>query len=610
MRLFRKTIAILVILTPGLLWGQNSVSPLHEFSLLDLSEFQEPSKNWSIQSSASSLPKKGADLLVKKGNGVLVNRPTDKERSNLITKMLHGDIDLEIEILVPPGSNSGIYFQGRYEVQIFDSWMKRNPNFGDMGGIYQRWDDSRPDGAQGFEGAAPFMNVAKAPGLWQKLRVEFRAPRFDDQGKKLSNALFKSVILNGVEVQSNIEISGPTRAAAFDEEQALAPIMIQGDHGPVAFRNIRYKKYSGKKASLENVEFAFADGVFDDYSILDSPEKTTTGSTFLLKSEVGQDRHEYVAVYSGNLLVPENGDYTFEVDVSWFTGDPHYDGKDIGDVKLSIGGEDAFLIHHGPNSNKHESINLSAGSHSLELRTRKMRRSIKGQVLISLEGPGIERQILNDPNSVGPGNPKPKLILSDRSKAIVQHGFMKYANEKKTHCLAVGSTQGVNFSVDLNNGALMHIWNGDFLDAGPMWQGRGSTQLMIPQGNVTELDYSELLKSKGELNLNYKGFELNDEGEPTLWYDSSIGAISQKFSFPEEGGIRRMIKVESNNEGNITHSIPISTAERISDQFLRIDDGSYYVKSGSGVKTQIMDMTPGLTLTAGSGESFQYDIIW
>ncbi len=150
----------------------------------------------------------------------------------LLSKVEHGDIEAHIEFMVPKGSNSGVYFQGRYEIQILDSWGVAKPKHGDCGGIYQRWDRGR-----GFEGRPPRVNASRAPGQWQSFDVIFRAPRFDKGGKKIANAMFVKVVHNGQLVHENEEVTGPTRAGMAGEA-AVGPLRLQGDHGPVAYRNI------------------------------------------------------------------------------------------------------------------------------------------------------------------------------------------------------------------------------------------------------------------------------------------------------------------------------------------------------------------------------------
>jgi hypothetical protein len=143
---------------------------------------------------------------------------------DLYTEQKFGDCTIELEFMVPKGSNSGIYVMGEYEVQILDSYGRKKVGPGDLGGIYNT--------------AAPKVNAAKKPGEWQKFVIEFQAPRFKD-GKKVANAKFVKVTLNDVVIHENVEAPRPTPACLTGKEAPTGPLLFQGDHGPVAFRNIK-----------------------------------------------------------------------------------------------------------------------------------------------------------------------------------------------------------------------------------------------------------------------------------------------------------------------------------------------------------------------------------
>lgn len=226
---------------------QQSFIPL---SLNDLSAFNNPGNNWSLASDAIADLDKAGELKPVNGLGVLVNTVTKKHKTHLITKDGYGDLELELDFMMAKGANSGIYLQGRYELQLMDSWAVAEPRFSDCGGIYQRWNN---DKNTGFEGYAPLENVARAPGLWQHLRILFRAPRFNEKGVKTQDARFEAVFLNGVLVQQQIALTGPTRSPLFEDERATGPLMIQGDHGNVAIRNIRYRPLRGENSTPEKV---------------------------------------------------------------------------------------------------------------------------------------------------------------------------------------------------------------------------------------------------------------------------------------------------------------------------------------------------------------------
>jgi hypothetical protein len=163
----------------------------------------------------------------------ILNGPTGST-VNLMTEETFGDIELYLEFMVAKGSNSGVYLHGLYEVQVFDSWNSDEPlTSSDCGGIYHRWIDEH-----GVGGSAPSRNASRRPGEWQSFQIWFRGPRFDANGKKTENARFLRVLHNGISVQGAVEVDGPTRAAMNIKEAARNPIMLQGDHGPVAYRNI------------------------------------------------------------------------------------------------------------------------------------------------------------------------------------------------------------------------------------------------------------------------------------------------------------------------------------------------------------------------------------
>jgi sugar phosphate isomerase/epimerase len=204
----------------------------------DLSAWREPTGQWQVVGEAFMDPANEKMLGTKPGAGVIFNGPAGRT-SNLLSKAEFGDINAHIEFMISKGSNSGVYFMGRYEIQIYDSYGVEKDEYPgiECGGIYQRWDESR--NPKGFEGHSPQINASLPPGQWQTFDVIFRAPRFDKAGRKVSNARFEKVVHNGVVVHADVELTGPTRASTYNDEKAVGPLMLQGDHGPVAYRNIR-----------------------------------------------------------------------------------------------------------------------------------------------------------------------------------------------------------------------------------------------------------------------------------------------------------------------------------------------------------------------------------
>lgn len=185
----------------------------------------EAKSGWKIGKAAldAAEPK---HLTFAEGGGELVNMvKAHGQGVDIFTEQKFGDIHLELEVMVPKESNSGIYLMGEYEVQVLDSFGKENPGMGDMGAIYSA--------------AVPKLNASKAPGEWQKYVIDFVAPKFGADGAKTASAKFTKIVLNDKVIQENVEVPKPTGGELSAKEVPEGPLMFQGNHGAVAYRNIK-----------------------------------------------------------------------------------------------------------------------------------------------------------------------------------------------------------------------------------------------------------------------------------------------------------------------------------------------------------------------------------
>jgi hypothetical protein len=149
---------------------------------------------------------------------------------DIVTKRKFTDFQLHLEFRTPfmpeardqARGNSGVYLQGRYEVQVLDSYgLKGEDN--ECGGIYKV--------------GSPRVNMCAPPGQWQSYDVAFRAPRFDKDGKKQKDALV-TVVHNGITIHENLQVPVPTGGAVDNDLQLPGGILLQ-DHGNlVQYRNI------------------------------------------------------------------------------------------------------------------------------------------------------------------------------------------------------------------------------------------------------------------------------------------------------------------------------------------------------------------------------------
>ncbi|QNN24469.1 DUF1080 domain-containing protein [Planctomycetales bacterium ZRK34] len=221
-RLAQCTIALL--LAAGILFAGPPVEPFNGKNLdgWNLKHHGKGDNHWTVGTAAISTADP-RELTASEGGNQLIN--VHGHGQDLFTKQTFRNVVVELEVMVPKGSNSGIYLMGEYEVQVLDSFGKDKPNEGDMGAIY------------GIH--APKNPPYRAPGQWNTFRIDFQAPRFDGAGKKIASAKFIKVELNGKVIHENVEVPAPTRSALTGKERPAGPLMLQGDHGPVAYRNLR-----------------------------------------------------------------------------------------------------------------------------------------------------------------------------------------------------------------------------------------------------------------------------------------------------------------------------------------------------------------------------------
>jgi hypothetical protein len=200
---------------------------------LDDWDFQNPKgkSKWEVGVAAMS-PENPKMLVNTGGTGEMINKAAKHGDSvDIFSKKKFGDCLIELQVMVPKGSNSGIYVMGEYEIQVLDSWGREKMTGGDMGAVY---------GA-----SPPGLNASRKPGEWQRYVIDFSAPRFDSSNKKRTGdrgkARLLSVELNDKPLHKDVKMGKETPGGVTGVESPTGPLMFQGNHGPVAYRNIVIK---------------------------------------------------------------------------------------------------------------------------------------------------------------------------------------------------------------------------------------------------------------------------------------------------------------------------------------------------------------------------------
>ncbi len=626
------------------------LSGQQSLSLTDLSAFRPQAGNWQIVGSVDMHPfdelisetekvhKRGKrrksikkrvsrnpsePVRFEPGTGILLNLNTEEKKDALLTQWEHGDLYLEMEVMLPKGSSSGIYLQGRYEVQLFDSWGVRQPKFSDIGGVYRNWKEAP---GEKFMGIPPSSNPSRAPGLWQQLKIHFRAPRFNDYGEKIENARLVYVELNGITIHDNIEIPMPTGGPISDQEVAMGPLMIQGDHGPVAFRNIKYVLYQLSRVSLSGLRYRAFEGEIESLSQLDSLEPMYVGETDKIEVGVVQTENNYGLIYEGLLEIPEPGDYTFELG---FTGGG----------RLIINGQ-TFIEH--PTSWDHGVLDhtrtFEAGNYPIRIEAIKTAGWYPPRLGLWVKTSDTEPKAFHTEESL----PRtsyvvPRIPVEPGLRPRLLRGFVRFkgGNDKRSHTIAVGTGQGVHYVYDLNKGNVLGMWRGDFVDATPMWRDRGDGSFE-PGGSVCWTHSGQSLLAPGDKSVEFAekhmhsdfiplGYRLEPEtGLPVFEYRYGDFQVVHKVSPSDEGrSITQEVHFHTDSppenpgselmggtEPSYVFKLAEGAVEMLDARTYRIND-SYYVRIHEGPEAFARSTESGTELCVPVlGESVKYEILW
>ena len=169
-------------------------------------------------------------------DGMLINEKNDA--TDIISDVPQMDHELHVEFCCPPGGNSGVYLQGRYEVQVDDSsgaYRAKRLSNTMCGAIYSKIAPK----ASVNPGEVTDKTYADATN-WQTFDIKFWSAQLGPDGKVAKKARI-TVVHNGVPIIEDAEINGVTGSAVDNKEGTPAGLMLQGDHSRMKYRNILYR---------------------------------------------------------------------------------------------------------------------------------------------------------------------------------------------------------------------------------------------------------------------------------------------------------------------------------------------------------------------------------
>ncbi|MCD8742100.1 DUF1080 domain-containing protein [Mucilaginibacter roseus] len=549
--------------------GQQNKLPLTDLSAFKLA------KSWQIAGDVIMNPEKAGALSIVKGTGVLVNVFDEKKKGeDLLTQMQHGDMDMEMDYMMARGSNSGIYLQGLYEIQLADSWGATDAKASDNGGIYERWDDARPEGQRGYDGHAPRQNVTRAPGVWQHIKISFQAPKFDGAGKKTENARILLVELNGIRIQDNVELSGPTRGALSQQETANGPLRLQGDHGSVAFRNISYTLYNKPRPELLNLNYAVYKGKFDGEPDYKTAAPEAKGTSVLLSSNVNTLQNDFLIHYTGDIKVAEPGEYSFNLSVPGGSG------------IMRVAGNPVVTVKENGGTGK---VTLKAGTTPFDLYYSKVVDWARPALGLVVAGPGVREYLISDGNVPSSDMVDPILINVTGKNSLLRCFIDLRDGKRVTHAINVGSSAQVHYTYDADNGMLVQLWRGGFLDATPMWHDRGdgssrATGFALQFGSakpaINKLSDATAAWGSDTTGTGFKtiGYKLDKDKKPAFSYSIYGTVVTDATTVLDGGqGIERVIELQQPADKLYYRVVAADKIEEIGKGLYIINDKSYYL---------------------------------
>jgi len=551
--------------------GKGNYSPV---PLKDLTSFENSSSNWAVKGNVSIHPTKNEAAKTQNGEGVLIGTAG----AALQTKVKARDLRMYAEFMLSPGAEGSIILPGGKRIRLADNRQKE------------------PSAStSGFIGQFPTQNAAKAPGLWQSVELAYDA----SVATVKNSARLNSLKLNDVIILESVYLP---LSKSITEAQSLG---LEVTKGTIAFRNIGYQLLNDRKPlTLANLTYKLYSDKWDakEYSKLEKEDKTAA-----LTQEVTNGMREFHLVYEGEMNAEEDGDYVFTTIYSGpiFTLD--IDGKTV----VTSGESTSQESHSG-------SVNLTKGTHRFKIHYSRFpwRQPALG---LRVQKPGIRQYDLHILSSLPEPEPKPYIGVTPELRPEMVRSFILLPGEKykRTHCLSVGSPTGWSYTMDLNRGALLQAWRGQFANVTEMWYERGEPQLLEPAGlKVPVSGKSSIAVLENEksvwpdsANVKYQGYSLDPQGFPSIRYAVASATVSDHITSSTDA-INRTIEVKGNPSGSLYSLLASGKNIQLVEKGLYQVDNRYYIQIDKKAKVVLRTSGDNQELLLPVSGSASYSMFW
>jgi hypothetical protein len=546
---FLRPSGVLSLLLGAALAQAQTAGNYTSIPLTDLSAFESPSSSWKLASGLAINPVSGSVTPDRKGGGVLIG----SAGQTLKTKAMMQDLRLRFDFMLSPGAQANVILPGGSRVLLAEG-----------GPINEAGATT-----SGYAGLFPLQNATKAAGLWQTLELAYDASTATEPG----TARLNSVMLNGVIVQQG-EYLPLTKPLTQGQ-----PLSLEITKGTVAFRNMGYQSLANRKPlSVGNLSYK----LFTDQWDTKNPVKVEReAKTAAITQELGNGMREFHLIFEGEMQADEAGEYTFTIAQSGPVAQLTVDGKEV----LAVGESTSQDTHTGR-------VMLTQGKHRFTLRYSRFpwRAPALG---LSVFTSGVRPYDLTTLSSLPVPAPKPYISVMPEGQPEMIRSFINYQNEKykRTHALSVGSPAGWHYTMDLNRGALLQTWRGQFADVTEMWYERGEPQLLETAGLTVPVSgqssYGALANATAvwpdSSDLNYLGYRLDAGGTPILRYAFGPATLTDQIAAASDG-LTRTLAITGATVPNLYALLGTGETITLIEKGLYKIDNRYYVRVDSKAK--------------------------